>query len=284
MSPYLRSSVSAIEQWHPRVKLAVAIGTTAILGVADYLTGVEISFSVFYLIPVLFATWFMGRNWGLILTVMSAIEWHLANQAATVAYSHPLIPYWNSFTRILIQGVIVLLMAQVLKDLEMQKSLADTDFLTGALSKRAFYRRVETELLRKKRKQTPLTLVFLDADNFKAVNDTGGHDEGDRLLISCTHTITTALRASDAVGRLGGDEFAVLLPDTPAEPAEQVARKVQGLLDLQMREHRWPVTFSIGVLCCERMPESIAQMVKMADELMYRAKRSGKNAVSVQVY
>jgi diguanylate cyclase (GGDEF)-like protein len=91
------------------------------------------------------------------------------------------------------------------------------------------------------------------------------------------------LRETDTAARLGGDEFAILLPETDAESAAVVMAKVQTYLDSAMQQRKWPVSFSVGVVTFTTPPESVEEMVKRADELMYEVKRSGKSAMVSQV-
>jgi len=95
--------------------------------------------------------------------------------------------------------------------------------------------------------------------------------------------LKVAVRSSDVVARLGGDEFAILLPETDAASAEAVIRKVQGTVDDLLKEGRWNVTMSIGLLTCTRSPDSSDVALRKADALMYRAKSEGKNTVRHEV-
>lgn len=118
--------------------------------------------------------------------------------------------------------------------------------------------------------------IYLDIDNFKTVNDTQGHSEGDHLLRQVASTLTTAVREIDTVARLGGDEFGLLLPETGGDAAVTVATKISAGLKVQVEQH-WPVTFSIGMVTYLTAPESADEMIRVADTLMYEVKDSGKN-------
>jgi len=118
--------------------------------------------------------------------------------------------------------------------------------------------------------------MYIDIDNFKAVNDTKGHDEGDLLLIAAASTLKHQIRETDTVARLGGDEFSVLLPSTAKEAAEVAGRKLKRAL-ADAIETRWPVTFSIGMVTYATAPESVECMIRQADKVMYEVKKSGKN-------
>ncbi len=164
--------------------------------------------------------------------------------------------------------------------LEMEKKLSRTDSLTGVANRRAFYESADIERKRATRYTRPLSLAYIDLDNFKQVNDQSGHETGDQVLSRVGEILQENTRAETVVARLGGDEFAVLLPEADAASATSVTNKLHHLLTKAMRESGWPVTFSIGVVTYDKPPESIELMVQAADELMYRVKRQGKDRVA----
>jgi diguanylate cyclase (GGDEF)-like protein len=164
--------------------------------------------------------------------------------------------------------------------LQREKNAARIDFLTGILNRRGFYEIAATEAQRARRCHRPLALMYVDLDNFKAVNDSLGHETGDELLIKVAATIHSTVRGTDVVARLGGDEFAVLLPETDQEAGLTVVRKVQEQLLEGMRQENWPVTCSIGLTSFRDAPESVEEMVRRADAVMYSVKLKGKNSVA----
>jgi diguanylate cyclase (GGDEF)-like protein len=140
------------------------------------------------------------------------------------------------------------------------------------------------EIARATRYPRPLTILYIDLDNFKSVNDHLGHVTGDGVLKSVAHTITRSIRTIDSVARLGGDEFTVLLPETPDQAAKVIAPRLQQALLGEMRNNHWPVTFSIGALTCYRPPLDVQQLIKLADQLMYSVKNTSKDAIVYSVY
>ncbi len=139
------------------------------------------------------------------------------------------------------------------------------------------------ELSRARRYGHTLTMSYIDLDNFKYINDHFGHNVGDVVLRLVGQTILRNLRSSDTVARLGGDEFAVLFPETDSDAAQMVLCKIQGLLLAEMQRNAWPISFSIGAVTYVEAPESVNKMVQMADDLMYVAKRNGKNLIEHKV-
>ena len=165
------------------------------------------------------------------------------------------------------------------KQAELQ-AVIDTDLVTGATSARGFYRHAEREIYRSHRYGHPLTVAYLDLDNFKQVNDTYGHQEGDRLLRIVAQTIKTHIRAADRVARLGGDEFVILFSETDAPSARHAVEKIRAQLLARMQMEYWPVTFSLGVLTCGPNCPGLEDVLREADHLMYSVKKAGKNAVA----
>jgi diguanylate cyclase (GGDEF)-like protein len=164
-----------------------------------------------------------------------------------------------------------------------EHDLARIDPLTTVPNRRAFYEALDTERVRSIRYHRPLTIAYVDLDNFKKVNDSLGHAVGDELLVEVAAGLKSNLRATDYVGRLGGDEFAVLLPETDATGATLVLHKLRlGLLE-QMKAHNWEVTFSIGAATFLDPPDSLDIIIRMADETMYAIKAHGKDNISVSL-
>ncbi|MBD0328322.1 MAG: GGDEF domain-containing protein [Pyrinomonadaceae bacterium] len=161
-----------------------------------------------------------------------------------------------------------------LKNLE---KLARTDNLTGLTNRAFFLDILNCEIEKSLRHQEPLTLAYIDVDNFKQINDRFGHNFGDRLLQIVAHTTTNTLRKVDVIARIGGDEFAILLPRTSYVSAEVVLKRVQKSLLCSMQQENLSVTFSIGAVTFERPPGSVNEIIEIADNLMYSAKNKGKN-------
>jgi diguanylate cyclase len=165
--------------------------------------------------------------------------------------------------------------------------LSLTDDFTGLPNRRAFMRRLEDEIGRAQRYETPLALAILDLDSFKQVNDTFGHAAGDRVLRCYADHILSTFRHHDMVARYGGEEFAVLLPNTALEGAASALRKVQSRIAQAVCEydgHSLPLpTFSAG-LTLYRHGESLTSLIDRADRTLYRAKRFGRNRIEQEPF
>ncbi len=160
------------------------------------------------------------------------------------------------------------------------RRLANFDPLTNLPNRTLFGDRVGQAIRVAERTGEPLALMFLDLDRFKHVNDTLGHDYGDKLLIAVGQRLTQTVRVQDTVSRLGGDEFVLLLPNTPAAGAMVVAKKLLASIGqpCQIGAHELSVTPSVGVAMFPGDGKDFDSLSKSADVAMYRAKREGRNA------
>ncbi|KZT14686.1 diguanylate cyclase [Acidovorax sp. GW101-3H11] len=171
------------------------------------------------------------------------------------------------------------------KNLERElQRLATTDMLTGIANRRAFLETAESAYAHSCHSGEPLTLLMLDLDHFKAINDRYGHLEGDRALVAFAQAVKSQLRASDAVGRLGGEEFGVLLPlTTLAEGLEAAHRILQSVRALQLSDdtgQAYRITTSLGVGAFRQSDRSLRDMLDRADQALYLAKHRGRDQIA----
>ena len=262
----------------------IAVGIVFVLGVIDYITGFELSFSFFYLIPVTMTAWAVGRDAGLAFSVLSASTWLVSNILSGQSFSNGFIGVWNTLIRFGFYAVVTVLLAELRHALDEERLLANTDPLTGALNRRSFNEVAEKRMIISEVNRHPYTMVYIDLDNFKTVNDMLGHAVGDLVLKTVVDILQKQIRNTDFLARLGGDEFAVLLSDIDQKHAQSIVQRLQSALVEKMKINEWAITFSIGVLTVLSMPESVDQLVSMTDALMYDVKGRGKNAVQYSVY
>ncbi|BBF85883.1 hypothetical protein DLM_2268 [Aquitalea magnusonii] len=163
------------------------------------------------------------------------------------------------------------------------ENAANRDFMTGALSRKHLFTIGQQQILHAAATHQPLTLLLIDLDHFKAINDTYGHAAGDEVLRAFADMVRGHLRSRDALGRLGGEEFAIMLPDTTVEAAWQVAERLrqqaqQHLVCSSFGHCRYSI--SIGVAGWHG-GESFDQLCRRADQALYEAKNHGRNRVHV---
>jgi diguanylate cyclase (GGDEF)-like protein len=264
----------------------IALGLVLLLLVfaIDYATGFTLRLTELYLIPLLIFTWAIGRAFGILMSIVACTSWAYVEALNGRYITDRSLLYWD--WGIVLFGFVIMVVALT----ELRKALDDAHFqsrkdtLTGLVNKGGFYQVVSAEIEVCRRYRRTLSIAYIDCDNFKTVNDRFGHHVGDDLLRVISKTMLRKLRSSDLPGRLGGDEFAVMLPETNAEACRMVVEMLQQRLLHEMKDHHWPVTFSIGIATFLRMPASIEDMIGQADMLMYAVKNTSKGAIKQEVF
>jgi diguanylate cyclase (GGDEF)-like protein len=256
----------------------------AAVGCLDWVSGVELRVYPLYFLPLSLGAWYGGRLGAIALAATAALVWGLSNSTAGLTFSHP--GFWAANLGMQLVGfaTVGVLIAELRKRLDIEVSLSRIDPLTGLANPRAFRERLDLVLALARREPRPTSIVYIDLDNFKVVNDTRGHAEGDALLRAVAECVRASIRATDFAARIGGDELAFVLPESDRESAQRVIERFRVALDEAMRAHAWPVTASIGALVLLRAPASLDEALAHVDQVMYAAKRGGKNRVSIEIW
>lgn len=271
-----------MEKYSRNEIILMAICFTAILGIIDYATGYEVSLSVFYFGPVAFSAWYAGRRSGIMVSLLASLVWLNADLGAGHLYGHWSIPFWNSILRFSFLAFNALLMDAFHRQLESANLLARLDPLTGILNSRAFNIELE-KAIDVHQQDEPFTLVYTDLDNFKQINDTYGHLEGDNKLCEVVNVLVASARSTDVVARVGGDEFALLLPKTDHRGAKVMLTKLRKhLADINLDSAK--ITCSLGAVTFLKPPHNSSQAMQLADKLMYASKRQGKDRVNFGIF
>jgi diguanylate cyclase (GGDEF)-like protein len=261
----------------------LAYSMVFIIGCIDYIVGPEMSFSLFFLIPVFLVTWLKGRIHGIIISVCSALTWLVADLAAGHIYSHPVIPTWNAIVLFMFFFIFSILLSLLQRSLQHERMLARKDEVSGIDNRRSFFEYASKALQDLQVNGSTLTVFYFDIDDFKSYNDSFGHLAGDELIQIIGKTIRMSVRDTDFVARLGGDEFIIIIPQLASPEAVMIVHKVQHKLVRTLESLGLPVTISAGVVSFRHPPTSIDEMLKVSDELMYDAKKQGKNQTSVRI-
>ena len=281
-SPY-QFMIEYLSNQHDSVLIAIAFVILAGVGILNYLAGPDLSTWIFYLIPIFLVTWCIGRWIGILMSIFSALIWSIAEYASGETYFDEAIPYWNCIARLGYFLILTFVLSALKSAIEKEKELSRIDFLTRVGNSRYFIELANMEINRARRYEHPLTVAYIDLDNFKTINDRFGHSTGDNLLRLVADTIKNNIRLTDTVVRMGGDEFAILLPETGPELARSITRRVQQINLELMQKNGWPVTFSIGVVTFISPPATVDEILKKSDNLMYSAKNNGKNTIKYEV-
>jgi diguanylate cyclase (GGDEF)-like protein len=240
-----------------------------------------------YLLPVITAALTLGKLTTLIeVALIAACQvylggsfsidklWSLAFLGAFAAQIAPVI---------LVAYIVTMFSADIRYGLNRAKLLSETDELTGLLNMRGFSIAANRLFGQALRYNRAASVLMIDSDNLKAVNDNHGHEAGNRLLRQLTRLVQAELRYTDVLARYGGDEFIVLLPETPPQGALEVAERIRDAVasvPLESDNRRISCTVSIGIASHPADGNSLDAVVARADRAMYQAKQSGRNRVA----
>lgn len=243
-----------------------------------YITSPRLDLTLFFLIPVSFAIWFVSRplGWSFV-AIAVAVMLHFDGIHWGRAWDS--VEFWNVMTSGATLAVFAIIFSEVRGVYQNVQDQSLHDSLTALANRRAFLALLSAENRRMRREGKPLSVAYIDVDDFKLVNDKLGHTAGDSLLKSLARCMESTVRSSDTVARLGGDEFAVLLPDTDEPAAKTIVNKLHERMLVCGAFPNHPVTLSIGAVTFRRDDESAEKMLEHADRAMYTVKQSGKNRV-----
>lgn len=246
---------------------------SAALAFSDEPTG---AYTMFYLWVVVYAAYFFKR-------------WQALAHLALVAVAYALVLIENggrdnvarwtiTVGTLLVAGLLIGLLKRHVDALVLRLAdTASTDPLTGALNRRGFREYFDLEIERAKRSGRPLSVVAVDADHFKQVNDRHGHDAGDSALIVMAELLSDTSRRIDTAGRMGGEEFAVLLPNSDARGAYLYAERLRTEVREAFADQPFDLTVSIGIASFPQHGATLEALLQAADEALYAAKRLGRD-------
>ena len=174
-------------------------------------------------------------------------------------------------------GAVMMVHERMLAQAE---DMANRDYLTGAWNRRALFRVADRELQRARRTGRPLSLLVLDVDHFKRINDLHGHAQGDRVLVDLTAQAGAIIRRFDLFARLGGEEFALLLPEADADAALHAAHRLRQAMQRTLPESSGAIAYTVSIgVATLREEESFSALLGRADVALYAAKEAGRNTV-----
>lgn len=251
-----------------------------VLGVVDAQLYESVSFSVFYVVPVALAAWYAGKRSGMVMTGFASAVMLASNLYFSGKRIALVILIWNAMMNGVMFSVVAMLLDYLRRVLVQEKILATRDSLTGLCNRRGFFERLDDEAQRARRYARPFSLMVVDVDDFKAVNDFGGHARGDKLLQTVASAMISVVRTSDLAARIGGDEFAVLFPETGRDAVNVAVQRLRAAMGAAVAQAGTIVTFSIGVASFPEDGSGADDLINRADLLMYQAKKSGKNRIA----
>jgi len=274
--------------------LAATLPVVGLIGWLDFATG-PVAMSLVYFLPIVFAAWFSGRAPAIVVAMGAGVAW-LASEFALMQHPDAII-LWNGFTRTTTFVAIAVMVGIVRNDrdqldamnarlaeaLAIETRVARTDPLTGLPNSRSFREALDREVARSRRENSPLSISYIDLDNFKRINDSMGHDVGDEVLRRVGDALRRSIRAEDVVARLGGDEFAILSVRPTEEGLTAIANRIQAEIGIIARDFEG-IGFgcTIGMILFPVSPADAVAAVREADKLMYEIKARAKGGFEVR--
>jgi len=259
------------------IALAAGVLSLAVIYVFHQLIGFTPAFRSLYILPLWISTRLGGRSIGFVLVVLTTfldglVEVWLAHQTSMgEVVSDGLIRFGSL-------GAIMLLFAQLEESLTRYQVHARHDPLTGLLNRRALHEFAHSAMARAQRRRYPFTVAVIDCDGFKELNDTHGHEAGDRALQLLAQVLEGNIRSSDFVARTGGDEFVLILQDSVLREVEAVLDRVQKAFVEAVRRHGWQSSLSVGYAVLKPSHKQLDELIREADDQMYRQKSRKKQA------
>lgn len=260
-----------------RALLLLLAACVPLLGLLDHAAALELDVGVLFLVPVLLAANLGGRGVGLAMAAGCGATTTAVELLHGGRLVHPLSPWWNGVAGFLVLGAAAWLATGLRDAAAREHAAARSDPLTQVANRRLFLERLQGAIDLACDGGKPLTVAYLDCDEFKKVNDERGHQEGDRVLQAIAELLQANVRRDDTVARLGGDEFALLLPQTgEADARTTVERALRALADDPSAPAQVRVSLSAGVATF-RGRWSVDEVLVRADRLLAEAKRGGKS-------
>ncbi len=211
-----------------------------------------------------------------------SITFDIEDRQSKIRSNTIIIVLFGIITTLLLLGLIYFFMARLIKKLDEARQtiekIAITDVLTELFNRRHIMLRFEEEFEKFKRLKMNVSCIMIDVDKFKAINDSYGHQIGDQVLKAISARMRDTLRAYDIPGRFGGEEFLIILPDTSLEDARGLAERIR-ICVKEETVNNAAVTLSLGVVCVQSSDRSVDDIIRRADENLYKAKKSGRDRV-----
>lgn len=214
-------------------------------------------------------------NTPIFVGITLALIWSATEVAISWPYFPMMVFALNTFTR----SVIFTVIGRVLIKLWREREYARKDMLTGLANRVELLDRLEIEQGHSERSGRPYSVLFIDIDLFKALNDTHGHQVGDDALKMLASILRNSSRKVDVAARLGGDEFVLLLPDTDEQACEVMIKRIEAATKQAFEEQFWQVSVSIGKSTKIGKTKDVDSVIHLADENMYEAKKAKKQMV-----
>jgi len=279
---FLKSMMDQFRQWQVDMPLvsAVVVATTALAGLVllHRILGDSGAIRAIYLLPIWYATRLGGRLAGLFLVAITAWADVMVESQVTFTLRSADV-FREGVLRFVTLAIVMLFIAHVESSLNQNRRMAMQDPLTGLLNRRALSEFARQVFGHARRKDEPLTVVMLDCDGFKSLNDSYGHKAGDHVLQILARILEYETRSEDLVARVGGDEFVVILQGADYPEALHTMERIERVFETAVRDSGYECSLSVGFAPMEEDSRTIEKLVEKADKAMYKRKEDKKAAL-----
>ena len=269
--------IGAFTRWPNAAPLTFGVFLVTLIAVCDNLTGRTFSVGFLYVGAAVVVTWLGTMRSAMLVAALAVTESLLADLMGSWDLTRTMV--LNAATSFGVMLFIVWIISSLRRSLIQQRHLAMVDPLTGALNRRSFSIAADRERLRAARTGLPVSMAYLDLDDFKGVNDRHGHKAGDHLLRIFAETVSSSIRGTDIFARIGGDEFIVMFPETGARDAISVVQRITRTIGDHCCTEDERISASVGIMTFQYPPATVDAMISEADRMMYQAKSVGPGQI-----
>ena len=275
----MKTIFNVLDNKPPKLIWLISALSVVALTIFNTLFSQHLSLEPLFILPILISCWYGNILTGATLSIIATLGLHYSQieQELFSLSQKTILSALVCFGSYSFFSLLIINFRSVHRE---EVTAADTDHLTGLLSLRCLSSMVNKEIERSERYNHSFSMAFIDIDNFKHINDTLGHDTGDKLLCDVSEIMKGCFRKNDLISRIGGDEFVCLMPETDEYAAKQAFTKLINKLTKHVKNNDWPVSFSIGLVTFVDMPKDYLSAIAIADEVMYSVKNKEKDGIA----
>jgi diguanylate cyclase (GGDEF)-like protein len=274
---FLERLVDTFERIPRIVALMAGFLIAVLLAWLYYFSKAPMPFAIFMLLPVLLVSLSAGSNAGYVLSIFSALVLLVVDLVKRQPGTQVLIPLLDTAVFLGIFLSFTYLLTEYKAVLQRERSCSNEDALTGIANLRGFFQLAEREIMRARRKISPLSVAYLGLDNLESARMQSGKEGIDNLLKSLAQKLIVNTRATDITARIGEEDFILLMTDTGIEGGLKGVRRLKDILMQAVEEYQSPVSFSIGLVTYNILPETVEEIIREADEMKDQARRESND-------
>lgn len=275
--------IDRIKQFSNTQAYALSGALIVLLIVLCWLTGATPALLALFVLPVIIVTVVVNTQAGIVFSILGTLAWVLISLFANTSETPLWIILVNGILMLILFSGIVYLLGEYKKVLQRERAYTHEDLLTGLPNLRGFFELAEREITRAKRKIAPISVAYLGLDNLEEVAKKHGKKTTDAILRKLAHSLVSNTRGTDVTARISDTDFILLMAETGIEGGLKGIRRVNDLLEETIEEYEMPVSFSIGLVTYNILPDNIQQMIDEANALSNRPHSPGEDSIHSQV-